>query len=262
MLACRFVRAPERFVHWLSEHEHPDKIGKYRYHPRSDSHSKALCEYVLSDLLDDCSVLENHAAEGLVVFGINCKYRWEASGKPITIDLAIGTPLDRSASTVTAPRLRIRTSAIKSVLVSCEAKSVMTEHGKSEPRLFDELSSSHEIVHRGNPAAIAAGITVVNASKTFVSPLRQVSGTAISVTEHNQPHVTEKMVNHLRGLRIRDDVDSVGFDAYATVVVDCDNIGEAKLVTNPPAPQASERDHYEEFVRRIVRFYGERFSAL
>lgn len=129
------MRAPERFVEWLSTHEHVDAWGRYHYHPRSDRHSKALCEFVLSDLLDACSVLEQQAAEGLIVFGINCKYRWETSGKPKTIDLAIGTPIDKGGSTLTAPRLRVRPGAIKSVLVSCEAKSVMTEHGKSETLL-------------------------------------------------------------------------------------------------------------------------------
>lgn len=197
-----------------------------------------------------------------MVFGINCKYRWEASGKPKTIDLAVGTPVVPVPSTVAAPRLKVHEGSIRGVLISCEAKSVMTEHGKSEPRLFDELSSSHEIVHRGNPSAIAAGITVVNAAATFVSPLRQKPGRPIEVTQHSQPHVTEKMVKHLRGLKIRDNVEDVGFDAYATVVVDCDNVGETKLVRELPAPQPGALDHYEEFVKRIARFYAERFSRL
>lgn len=256
------MRAPEGFAEWLRQHEHVNGERRYRYHPRSDSHSKALCELVLSDLLDDCPVLEEHAAKGVVVFGINCKYRWEATGKPKTIDLAIGTPSEHVESTLTAPRLRIRQSAIKNVVVSCEAKSVMTEHGKSEPRLFDELNSSHEIVHRGNPEAIAAGLTVVNASKTFVSPLRQRTGIDVAITQHNQPHVTEKMIKHLRGLRIRNTTGEAGFDAYATIVVDCDNVREARLVTDSPAPQAGNQDYYEEFIRRIVRFYVERFSGL
>jgi hypothetical protein len=49
----------------------------------------------------------------------------------------------------------------------------MTEHGKSQPRVYDELSSSHEIVHQGRQDAIAAGITVVNVAPRFISPLRQ-----------------------------------------------------------------------------------------
>lgn len=106
------------------------------------------------------------------------------------------------------------------------------------------------------------GITVVNASETFVSPLRQRAGKDTDVTQHNQPHVTEKMVKHLRALRVRSSIEDVGFDAYATIVVNCDNVSAAKLLTESPAPQPGEADHYGELVKRIVQFYGERFSDL
>jgi len=104
----------------------------------------------------------------------------------------------------------------------------MTEHGKSQPRVFDELSSSHEIVHQGDREAIAAGITMVNIAETFVSPLRQKSKD-LHVTQHKQPHVAERMVHHLRGLPMRDGVDETGFDAYATIVIECDNQSPVNL---------------------------------
>ena len=138
----------------------------------------------------------------------------------------------------------------------------MTEHGKSQPRIYDELSSSHEIVHQGRPEAIATGITVVNIAKTFVSPLRQTSAKSVKISRHKQPAVTERMVQHLRGLPIREAVGQVGFDAYTTIVVDCDNQNDVRLWTAPPAPQPGEPDHYETFLHRISRLYAERFSVL
>jgi hypothetical protein len=137
----------------------------------------------------------------------------------------------------------------------------MTEHGKSQPRIFDELGSSHEIVHQGDREAIAAGITVVNIASTFVSPLRQ-KGRKLHVSKHKQPHAAERMINHLRGLPIRDVIDAVGFDAYATIVVDCDNQGPVSLWTDPPAPQPGDRDHYDTFVMRIAEAYATRFGQL
>jgi hypothetical protein len=138
----------------------------------------------------------------------------------------------------------------------------MTEHGKSQPRIFDELGSSHEIVHQGDVQAIAAGMTVVNIAPTFVSPLRnQSADTPMEVSQHKQPHVAERMVQHLRGLKIRDGVSDVGFDAYCTIVVDCDNQTYARLWTAAPAPQPGDRDHYETFLLRMVKFYEERFGA-
>jgi hypothetical protein len=103
---------------------------------------------------------------------------------------------------------------------------------------------------------------VVNIAHTFVSPLRQTSARTVHVSRHRQPDVAARMIQHLRGLPIREDIGHVGFDAYTTVVVDCDNQGEVRLWTAPPAPQAGEPDHYDTFLERISRLYAERFSAL
>ena len=184
---------------------------------------------------------ERDALADKVIYGINAGHTFP-NGKKKTLDLAIGT-----AKTVkdTAPFAdTIHTGEIDRVLISCEAKTVMTEHGKSQPRVFDELSSSHEIVHQGDHKAIAAGITVVNIATTFVSPLRQKSP-ELHVSKHKQPHAAERMINHLRGLPIRDSTKKTGFDAYATIVVDCDNQGPVTLWTNPPAPQPGDADHYD-----------------
>ena len=138
----------------------------------------------------------------------------------------------------------------------------MTEHGKSQPRLFDELSSSHEIVHQGEQETIAAGIVTVNIASQFASPLRQRDPANIHFEKHKQPHVTERMVNHLRGLKMRDAVGEVGFDALCIFVVDCDNQVGCSLHSAIPAPQPGDRDYYDTFIKRISRFYTERFSAL
>jgi hypothetical protein len=137
----------------------------------------------------------------------------------------------------------------------------MTEHGKSQPRIFDELGSSHEIVHQGDREAIAAGVTVVNIAATFVSPLRQKSD-ELYISKHKQPRAAERMVSHLRGLPIRETIDAAGFDAYATIVVDCDNEGPAMLWTAPPAPQFGDRDHYDTFIARLAEAYAGRFRTL
>ncbi|MGA2619075.1 MAG: hypothetical protein ABSF26_15815 [Thermoguttaceae bacterium] len=242
--------APEDFAGWLAAHEHRDRVyGRcYRYHPRSDAHSIALCKLILRDLIESCQQMRENALADKLVYGINARHVFP-NGKKKTLDLAVGTPLaidktDRFAGVIHGGR-------IGRVLLACEAKTCMTEHGKSQPRIFDELGSSHEIVHQGDREAIAAGITVVNIAATFISPLRQ-KNKVLYVSQHKQPQAAERMISHLRGLPIRDTVEGTGFDAYATVVVDCDNQGPATLWTDPPAPQAGERDHYDTFVRRIA----------
>ncbi len=245
----------------MSAHQHKDRrFGYvYRYHSRSDAHSVALCEEILRDLLDASRALRDHAARGVVFYAINCRFTWPTSGKTKTLDLAIGpakNPLPPAADA------RIRHGTLADVLISCEAKTVMTEHSKAKPRVYDELSSSHEIVHQGRGDAIAAGITVVNIAKSFVSPLRQHGPGTLQVTEHKQPEAAADVIRHLRGLPIRDELDQPGFDAYATVVIDCDNLGSVRLWTSPPAPQPGDADHYDTFVARIAALYDARFSQL
>jgi hypothetical protein len=248
------VDAPKDFADWLTGHEHRDPVygWLYRYHPRSDAHSVALCKLILRDILGGCRPLLEDARAYRVVYGINARHTFP-NGKRKTLDLAVGTPRttgegDRFAGV-------IHQGEIDRVLLACEAKTCMTEHGKSQPRIFDELASSHEIVHQGDRQAIACGITVVNIAATFVSPLRQKSG-ELYVSKHKQPHAAQRMVNHLRGLPIRDSVEGVGFDAYATVVVDCDNQGPAKLWTGPPSPQPGDRDSYDTFINCIAAAYA------
>jgi hypothetical protein len=262
--------APERFVGWLKTYRKKDTQGFiYQYHSRSDAHSKKLAELIWEDIIASCPKVSEDTTRGRLTHRINFKYQWPGSGKTKAIDLAVGPPGH---------------AGLGEVQISCEIKAVMTEHKKSQPRLFDELQSSYRIVNNGSPRAIAAGITFVNIAKTFVSPLRQTAGQAVEITEHNQPAVTASMVAHLRGLPLREkfypEVDRTvrdapttewparvaespqesGFDAYCTFVVDCDNQGAAALWTTAPAPQPGDLDHYETFLRRICQEYTRRFS--
>ena len=61
---------------------------------------------------------------------------------------------------------------VGSVLMAMEAKACMTEHSKAGPRLYDELNSSHGIVHGASANALAVGFVMINAAHTFVSPDR------------------------------------------------------------------------------------------
>ena len=213
----------------------------------------------MEDLLEDCGVLQEQAAQGLVAYGVDLRHVWENSNKAKTIDLAVGIPRE-PIQEVQGKIAKVKD--LKEVLISCEAKACMTEHGKSQPRIYDELSSSHEIVHKGDSNAIAAGIAVVNIAARFASPLRQGSTNTIYFSNHPQPRVTERMVEHLRGLPLRVGIENVGFDAYCTVVVNCDNIHGATLWEELPAPQVGDWDHYDTFLERISRFYQERFADL
>jgi len=253
------MRAPEQFCRWMSGHVANDKKwGRkvFRYHPRSDGHSKRICELVMMDLLAACSALAAHVRDGVVLGGVNIKHRFR-NGKRKTFDLAFGR-LNRANEVQPDDTGNV----LADIRIACEAKQCMTEHGKSQPRIYDELSSSHEIVHQGDRRAIACGLVVVNIAGTFASPLRQTSGEGPLVfTPHRQPVVSASMIEHLRGLKRREGVEDVGIDAFATVVIDCDNVETCGLHADPPAPQPGESDHYETFIHQIGRAYTERYGG-
>lgn len=127
------MSAPDEFVAWLSAHEHKDpRYGwVYRYHSRSDAHSIALCELILKDLLLACTALHRHALDDRIVYGINTRHTFP-NGKRKTLDLALGIP--RTIKSETRFANAIHSGEIDQVIMSCEAKTVMTEHGKSQPR--------------------------------------------------------------------------------------------------------------------------------
>lgn len=265
------MKAPEKLVAWFQGAIFRDRGGRLpagvrlQYHSRSDEHSKKLGEFIVDDLLDSCAALRTHALAGEVVWGINIPFTWP-NGKTKTLDLAFGI-----ASEPNPPedgrrirRLTGRADPIKMtrLLIACEEKATMTEHGKSQPRIFSELNDAHTIVHQGSRDTIAAGVTMLNIAPTFVSPLRQRPDQPVVVSKHRQPDVTARMINHLRRLPLRNEVDETGLDAYCTFVVDLNNQGHVAIHTDSPAPQQGDPDHYDTFIARIARLYSERYSNL
>jgi len=260
MAADDHACAPELFAAWMNAHIANDKkFGRkvYRYHPRSDAHSKMLCSLVLSDLKTASGVLAAHLQAENVAARINEPYVFP-NGKKKTLDLAVGTPIGNASS----DRRTAKGQTIDRLLIACEAKQCMTEHKKSQPRLFDELSSAHEIAHQGDTLIISLGIVVVNVAERFASPLRQTADDPLHFSKHRQPAVTASMVDHLRGLQIREKPGEVGFDAFATIIIDCDNVGTCRLHTQSPAPQVGDMDHYGTFLTRLSAAYADRFSEL
>jgi hypothetical protein len=263
--------APERLVQWLSTYQFVDRRHRLppgmvlQYHPRSDEHSKALAEFIVEDLLDTCEPLRVQAAAGEIAYGVNVRFLWP-NGKEKTLDLAIGIPVNPQAPPEGTRIHRVRSGRsvypFSRLFLACEEKSTMTEHGKSQPRIYSELNDAHTIVHQGSRDTIAAGLSMVNIATTFISPTRQRPDQIAFVSVHRQPGVTANMVAHLRRLPLRASLEQVGFEAYSTFVVDADHQGQVRSHTEPPAPQPGDLDHYEAFLTRICYFYQQRFSDL
>lgn len=263
----------------------------WQYHSRSDHHSRVACWGVLFDLLQTSGLLREHVAAGKVVFGVNhVMHDWEHQKKK-KLDLVLCRPGDGRmpksrrphtlASLVTtwsidlepdqhtrlAALPEIREAPVGGVLVAMEAKATMTEHGKAGPRLYDELNSSHQIVHAASNNALSVGFFMVNAAKTFVSPDRNKSANPADrtdVTLHRQPEAAEKAIEVVRGLPRRSGTVGRGYDGLAIVVVDVVNDGRspARLVTTAPAPERGDPFHYDAMITRIANEYDASFRAI
>jgi len=255
----------------------------WQYHPRSDHHSKVACWGILFDLLNHSKLLREHVASGRLIFGINHEMRDFRTGRKKDLDLVLAQP--RSSEAIEKP-LTFRSLMTKwgilldaeeqrmleklpdvvqhpvgAVHLALEAKACMTEHGKARPRLYDELNSSHDVVHGNAEMVIAAGLVMINIAQRFISPELNKFGGALRVTQHNQPRVTESVIEKVLEIPRRATTSAHGFDALAIVVVDCTNdaITPVRIVDEPPAPEPGNPVHYDSMIARVVQLYESRF---
>lgn len=146
------------------------------------------------------------------------------------------------------------------LLVALEAKAAMTAHSKAAPRLYDELNSSHQIVHGSSSAALAVGSVLVNIADRFRSPT-QSSGRP---NQHRQPDDAKTIIDKVMQLPRRARQINEGFDALGILVVACTNEpGDPVLPWNVlPAPQPGDPYSYDSSIARIVGEYSQRFAQL
>lgn len=262
--------------------------NRWQYHPRSDRHSKIACWSILFDLLLRGGLLARHVAEGKVAFGINHKMRDFQHDREKDLDLVIcrrsepltqsgiadfatmveayDIVLDSAERSALAALPGVPLTGVQTALVALEAKAAFTEFGKAKPRLYDELNSSHLTIHGDTDSAIAAGLAMINAAESFVSPLRNPwpLGTYPTVVNwHNQPKDTETTIAKVKQLPRRASTGQRGFDALGVIVLSCRNDGsQVDAVAAQPAPSAGDAFHYDSFIERVDTIYASRFTGI
>jgi hypothetical protein len=258
----------------------------WQYHSRSDRHSKVACWGILFDLLLTSRLLREHFRDGRVAFGINHELHDFKTGRKKNLDLVICTPgttkgnarpafnfvelakslvidLDKEAESALGSLPPINQAKVGEVHVALEAKACMTAHRKARPRLYDELSSSHQTIHGSSSNAIAAGFVMVNMADEFISTDRNkwpLAERPPEITKHRQPADTIAVLEKIREIPRRGSTQEVGFDALGFVVVDCRNDGSRfRIVDTPPAVGAGDVLHYDSMIRRAAKLYESRF---
>lgn len=237
------MRAPQGFV------EHLRTNG---YHPRSSKHGDALCNLILSDLIEFCPKIRQHATTGQLVYEF--KQTIYGGGSDWNIDLVLGPPPAGYKADDTPRTIAKQMPATFRIAV--EAKTVMTEHGKARRNRQRDLDQFQEFIRRYDANTVSAAVTVVNISERFQSPLRR------DETRHNNVvRLVTETVGMFRAIPTRSAPDQKGLDANAVIVVDHDNITNTatKLVTRPPAPQTGDPLEYHSFLQRICDRYTQRW---
>jgi hypothetical protein len=212
-----------------------------------------MVQAVVEDLVVHCPRIASDAASGQLVYRIN--HVLQIGTDSWKTDLAIGTP-PHSGIPAAANRIAGMPEATPvHVRIAVEAKAVMTKHSGARRNRKRDLEAHHDHVHRYRHGTIAAGLTMVNASRTFYSPVPPEG-----VREHGSDAALG-VINVMRGVTQSAGPDIAGLDALGLLVVDMDNVNlpATRYVTRAPAPRPGDPLHWDTFIEDICAAYATRF---
>lgn len=247
----------ERIVDWLNQERKWTYPKNVPYHPRSDSHGGAQCRYFLEDLLYESDSLREAANKKQIVFQED--YVVGQGGLEWNTDLVIGPPKNKPISSDSWEG-DISRGDPSEIWLAADAKSIMTEHQKARRNRQRDINSFADIMHHHHERALTAGILLVNLVETFDSPLRDPD----DITQHvHIERIVEEIIDMFDSINRSEGEISANLDGASVVVVQHSNlvedIGETRLVTEPPAPQPGDRVHYRTFVEQMADWFENRF---
>jgi hypothetical protein len=207
--------APTRYTKWLTAN---------KYHPRSNKHGNALCEYVLEDLLKKSSLLRAIEKKGALGFAMNHAIQFAVTGAKGEIgdltwnaDLVIGLVRKRHRKGSRASPSR----DFDRYLFAMDAKGIMTEHGKARRNRQRDLVAFSQIMRAFRSKIITAGVVPINAAKTFRS---QVNNSELKQHPDNLAELVDDSISLFRAIRVlKLGGGTTAVDAVATFVLDYTN---------------------------------------
>ena len=226
------------------------------------------------DLLAHSSLLRQHVEDAKVVFGLDHKMHDYAANRSKNLDLVVARPHEGGWTTKRPPRrfselpdvyemelLSTQRSALAAlpdpaegavgaVHLALEAKACMTAFSKSYPRLYDELNSSHAVIHGASNRALAVGLAIINVADEFVSPVGKRN-------RHHQPEDAQGAIAKVEQLPRRSGDEGVGYDGLGIVLLNLVNDGNPVTLADRPAVPVNYE--YERMIVRIANEYDVRF---
>jgi hypothetical protein len=147
-----------------------------------------------------------------------------------------------------------------SVLTSVENKSIMAAHGKARKNRYGDLIAYANHMHNHRRDCVAGGLVVVNISPIYENPDTFAKG--LVRAKLDMPRVVADTIELFTRipLRSRRSEPNDQPEALGVIVVNYDGVNLAELVSGPPAPDPASQVHYDNFVRRVVTLYEQRFG--
>jgi hypothetical protein len=223
---------------------------------RSPHLDEAVTDGILVDLADQFHEIKQAASSGRVV------YQKRMTNGPLdrNIDLVVGPAPRGLGGPPTVDHLGWVKAVPADVWLGVEAKSMMTEHHKAQRNRRVEFNAHGLNMHAINMEAVRAGIIIINASDTYKS---HTSG---KVNQHGsgKGRVTSAL-RELINIAERTETGSpIGLDAMAAcvVVVDNEDLKQAKWLGGNPAPADGQRLSYGRFIERAGSLLVSRFWPL
>lgn len=248
----------ERIAEWLRHPREWDYGKDVAYHPRSDKHGAASCQYLLDDLLYLSDDLREAAGRSEIVFKED--HTVGAGVMRWNVDLVLGPPEGGCQSKLNADE-SITSGEPEEVWLAVDAKSVMSEHGKARRNRQRDINSFADVMHHHHERAVTGGVLLLNIAERFDSPTRDED----DITEHhNVERLVEETIDMFRGIERAEGEISPNVDAVACVVVrhtNMDDGQDTELVTEPPAPQPGDITHYRTFLDILIKTFEDRFFS-
>ena len=214
------------------------------FNPRSQANSDALSDFVVSDLCESFAIIRAMLDTGELRSLKNPDVRTKVAERSVDLVLSEGSE---------GPRISVR--------LSVEHKTIMTAHGKARKNRYGDIIAYSNHMHNHRQDCIAGAIVVVNASPIYENPDGFAKG--LERPKFKMERVVADTVRIFTKIPLREEPSEPNDqpEAIGIIVVDYDGTNPANLVTGELSPQPGEPAHYEAFIERICRLYGQRFSG-
>jgi hypothetical protein len=229
------MRGPERYVQWINAH-----LG---FNPRSQTNSNALSEYVIDDLcFASPKAIGELIRKGDLVPLKNASVSTGVSVRNIDLVLHEKSML---------PQI--------SVQLSVEHKTLMAAHGKARKNRYGDIIAYDNHMHNHRPDCVVGATVVINASPLYRNP--DSFAKDLVRPDFDMEKVVKDTVKIFEAIPLRGSPDDPKElpEALAVIVVDYDGENPASLVTSDLSPSRTSETHYDNFIKRLVAKFEDRF---